>query len=118
MLIKIPALIAQVQQHVNCISAVDAATMRPQVDGILIDVREPGEYAAKASPGAINIPRGVLEMKVLEQYPEPDKAIFIYCAGGARAVLAAEQLIRLGYKQVWAITCKVEQVIQAHQNVA
>ncbi|WP_371185874.1 rhodanese-like domain-containing protein [Thalassotalea maritima] len=117
MLKKLPELIAEARLHVQCLSAAEAVQKRQGMDSVLIDVREPGEYAEKAANGAINIPCGVLEPKMLELYPDAEKAIFIHCASGGRATLAAEQLQRLGYNNVWAITCKVDDVITAHQDL-
>jgi len=47
---------------------------------------------------------------MLQNYKNENLAIFIHCASGARAILAAEQLERIGYKNVWAITCTLEEV--------
>jgi len=69
-------------------------------------VREPEEYIENGVDNAINIPRGILEMKVFALYTDPKQLIYIYCATGIRASLAAEQLVRVGYENVWAITCK------------
>jgi rhodanese-related sulfurtransferase len=60
----------------------------------------------------MNIPRGILEMKMLELYPNSEKAIFIHCASGVRAILSTEQLKRFGYKNVWSITCALEDICQ------
>ena len=113
MLKKIPDLIAEIKEQIACVTAVQAVELRQQHNGLLIDVREPAEYQQKSAEQSVNIPRGLLEMKVLEQYPDEEQAIFIHCASGARAVLAAEQLARIGYKNVWAITCKLDQVCAA-----
>ncbi|WP_338027404.1 rhodanese-like domain-containing protein [Colwellia maritima] len=77
---------------------------------MIIDVREPEEFAAKAGKNTINIPRGLLEMKMLQLYPDENLAIFIHCATGARATFSAEQLKRVGYKNVWVITCMLDDI--------
>ena len=110
MLKTIPSLIPEIQKSIKCISAQDGLIKCESEQGVLIDVREPGEFAQKSADKAINIPRGLLEMKVLELYPNAEQPIYIHCASGVRAMLAAEQLIRLGYKNVWAITCKLDDV--------
>lgn len=69
---------------------------------VLIDVREPDEYANGHIPGAINIPRGVLEFK-LTATPElaaRDLQLFIYCKTSGRAALAALSLKEMGYLKV------------------
>jgi rhodanese-related sulfurtransferase len=73
----------------------------------VVDVREPAEYAAGHLPGAINIPRGVLEFEV-DGHPavnctkEPALAfrkqpLVLYCRSGGRSALAAEALMRMGF---------------------
>ena len=116
MLMTVPELIAQVREELRLL---DAATALPECEekkGVLIDVREPAEVLAKTSPGSINIPRGVLEMMVLEKIKEASQPIYIHCASGARATLAAEQLNRLGYNDVTVITCTIDTVCDAQAS--
>lgn len=68
----------------------------------IIDVREPEEYAAGHIPGAINIPRGLLEFR-LDAHPVlSDRActIVMQCQGGGRSALATVVMQELGYKNV------------------
>lgn len=106
----IPELVADIRPTMRCLSAVEATKEMSENHGLFIDVREPTEVAEHPAPSSINIPRGVIEMKILEQHPDPDMPIYIHCATGARATLAAEQLQRLGYKKVTVITCDLESV--------
>lgn len=110
MLKTIPEVIAEARQSLNTITAVEAAEKCKNENGIIIDVREPAEFADKAASNTINIPRGLLEMKMLQSHPDENLAIFIHCATGARATFAAEQLKRVGYKNVWAVTCLLDEV--------
>lgn len=67
---------------------------------VVLDVREPGEYAAGCLPGAINIPRGVLEFQI-GNHPafqgKRDAEILVYCQSGGRSALATETLQKLGF---------------------
>lgn len=110
MLKTIPEVIAQARQSLNTITASDAAKKCKHENGIIIDVREPAEFAERAGSNTINIPRGLLEMKMLQMYPDENLAIFIHCATGARATFAAEQLNRVGYNNVWVVTCMLDDV--------
>jgi rhodanese-related sulfurtransferase len=110
MLKTIPEVIAKAMQSLNTITAADAAIKCKQENGILIDVREPSEFAEQSGENTINIPRGLLEMKMLQLYPDENLAIFIHCATGARATFAAEQLKRVGYKNVWVVTCMLDDI--------
>ncbi|MCP4987412.1 MAG: rhodanese-like domain-containing protein [Colwellia sp.] len=95
------------------VSAEEALQLADKSNGLIIDVREPSEYAEKSAKGVINIPRGLLEMKMLQMHSNEDLAIFIYCATGARAVFSAEQLKRVGYKNVSVITSSLDDICNA-----
>jgi len=110
MLKTIPEVVAQAKLSLNAITAADAAKKCKQENGIVIDVREPAEFAENAASNTVNIPRGLLEMKMLQMYPDENLAIFVHCATGARATFAAEQLKRVGYKNVWVITCVLDDI--------
>lgn len=66
MLKTVPELVSEARQHIRCIATQTAVSEHNQNSELLIDVQEPAEYAAKSAQGAINIPRGVLEMKILD----------------------------------------------------
>lgn len=70
----------------------------------IIDVREPQEYQTGHLPYARNIPRGVLELKIMTEIPSTDAPIVIYCGSGKRAALACDNLQKLGYQNVSSIT--------------
>lgn len=70
-------------------------------DTLILDVREPAEYAAGCLPNAINIPRGVLEFKMTAHPVFHDKQaskIVVYCLTGGRSALATEALNKIGYE--------------------
>jgi len=66
----------------------------------LIDVREESEYAAGHLPGAIHLGKGIIERDIEAMVPDPGAEIVLYCGGGYRSVLAAENLTRMGYTNV------------------
>lgn len=68
----------------------------------VLDVREGEEYLAGHLPGAIHIPRGVLEFKVhlVPQTADKGKTILVYCKTGGRSALSALALQRMGYTQI------------------
>ena len=116
MLTTIPELVGQIKESITVMSASDARDTLAKGEAILIDVREPSEFEQRSASGAINIPRGLIEMKMLQLYPDAQQAIFVHCATGARACFAAEQLQRLGYTNVVAITCALDGVCDAYQS--
>ena len=75
-----------------------------QADAVLIDVREPDEVAGGSPSGAKRIVRGFLELKIEEAVPDLDQPILTLCAGGVRSLFAAEDLRRLGYRQVRSVS--------------
>ena len=80
---------------------------------LIVDVREPEEYAAGYVPGAVNVPRGLLEFTVWEHVGFPDKTdmnkpIFLYCKTGGRCTLAAKSLQDLGFTNVTAVVMLFE----------
>lgn len=116
MLKTIPELVAEASDGLRCISAEEAFRECASNGGHVIDVREPGEVDLHPVPGSLHIPRGVLEMKMLELSQDPQTPIYIHCASGVRARLAAVQLRNMGFTQVAAIGCNIEQVKAACEN--
>ena len=110
MLKPILELIQEARTSLRCITAQQAMAEVHSNNGLLLDVRETTEVTERQTPSSVNIPRGVLEMKMLTSYPNQDLPIYIHCATGARASLAAEQLQRVGYQNVTVITCDLETV--------
>ena len=115
MLKTIPDLITEVAATTRRITAAQAKTEMADNNGLLIDVREPAEHAAMPAYGAINIPRGLLEMKLMEIEKDPAKPIYLHCETAARATLSAEQLTRIGYENVTVITCKAPDIQATYQ---
>lgn len=101
-------LVAEAKARIREITAADLQPLKDR--GVpVIDVREPAEYAAGHLPGAVSIPRGVLEFEV-DGHPavngerDPalahrDRPVVLYCRTGGRSALAAEALQRLGFAQ-------------------
>jgi rhodanese-related sulfurtransferase len=99
-------LVAQARAVIEEID--DKRLLAIQASGVpVIDVREPEEFAAGHLPGAVNIPRGVLEFQV-DGHPalnfriDPHlshrrQPVILYCRTGGRSALAAEALKRLGF---------------------
>ena len=113
MLLTLPELIAMAASQARQIDAVTAYAESRNCESWFIDVREPSEVAAQPIAGSVNIPRGILEMQMLQHCDSADTPIFIHCATSARATLAAEQLQRLGYTQVSVITCSLDAIGRA-----
>jgi rhodanese-related sulfurtransferase len=66
----------------------------------LVDVREESEWARGHLPKAIHMGKGVIERDVEDRLPEQDSKIVLYCGGGYRSALAADNLQKMGYTNV------------------
>jgi phage shock protein E len=113
MLKTVPELLTEARKNLRLLDAVAAMAECTDKGGTVIDVREPGEAQAKPAAESLNIPRGVLEMMALEKFQDANHSIYLHCASGARATLAAEQLARLGYADVTVISCGIDAVCEA-----
>jgi rhodanese-related sulfurtransferase len=67
---------------------------------LLIDVREESEYAADHLPSAVHLGKGIIERDVEARVPDPDTPMVLYCGGGFRSALAADNLQKMGYTHV------------------
>jgi len=66
----------------------------------LIDVREDNEWNAAHLPGAIHLGRGIIERDIEKTIPDHNAEIVLYCGGGFRSALAADNLQKMGYTNV------------------
>ncbi len=66
----------------------------------LVDVREESEYAAGHIPGAVYLSKGVIERDVEQKYPDKAAPLVLYCGGGFRSALSADNLQKMGYTNV------------------
>ena len=67
---------------------------------ILIDVREESEFAKDHLPGSIHLGKGVIERDIEARVPDLNADMILYCGGGFRSALAADNLQKMGYKNV------------------
>lgn len=88
-------------------------------NGAVIDVREPAEFQAGHLPGAVNIPRGVIEFTIGNNpgLANKDEPIVLYCKTGGRAALSAVNLQRMGYSKVRSLTGGFDGWVSGGQTV-
>ena len=67
---------------------------------LLIDVREESEYAKDHLPGSIHLGKGIIERDIEQHVPNPSTEMILYCGGGFRSALAADNLQKMGYTNV------------------
>jgi phage shock protein E len=114
MLLSIAELAAQTNPSIRKLCA-DSAHLEccQQPEALVIDVREPSECQQHPVQGSINIPRGIIEAALPQQVQNPHHPIYLHCATGMRATLAAEQLIKQGYTQVSVIQAPLDAICNA-----
>ena len=100
-------MVAEADATVPRISGAEAKGMLGKPGVVFVDLREPPEIAASGKvPGALAIPRGLLEFRADREAATPDptltnaKTVVLYCASGGRAALAGRTLQELGYTDV------------------
>ena len=67
---------------------------------VLVDVREDNEWEKGHLPNAVHMGRGVIERDIETKYPDKDTELVLYCGGGFRSALSADNLQKMGYKNV------------------
>jgi rhodanese-related sulfurtransferase len=67
---------------------------------VLVDVREESEFGRDHLPGAIHLGKGIIERDIEQKIPDLNAEIVLYCGGGFRSALAADNLQKMGYKNV------------------
>ena len=67
---------------------------------VLVDVREESEWARGHIAGAVYLGKGVIERDAEQRFPDPNLKLILYCGGGFRSALAADNLQKMGYKNV------------------
>ena len=74
--------------------------MASESDYIILDVRRPDEFAAGHIPNAVNIPNESIGADEIDELPDKNRLILVYCRSGNRSKQASEKLVRLGYTNI------------------
>lgn len=102
-----PRFLKIVQDVKSRVRELDVQDVKAKLDAgeqfHLVDVREDREWEAGHLPGAMHLGKGVIERDVEKQIPDPDAQIVLYCGGGFRSALAADNLQKMGYMNVWSM---------------
>ena len=93
-------LVAAAKRNITEISVADAKKQAEAGAAILIDVREEEDWKEGHAHGAKHLSRGVIELEIEDEIPDPKKPIICYCGGGSRSALVAESLQKMGYENV------------------
>jgi len=103
------------------IKKVPAAEVKAAIDKkekvVILDVRDPNEYAAGHLPGAINVSRGTLEFNIWSKVSDQNAKMYVYCKTAGRSALATKTLNDLGYKNAVLMDAAFEEWIKAGYSV-
>jgi rhodanese-related sulfurtransferase len=93
-----------VQDAKSRVKQIDHREIKKRLDAgekfILVDTREDLEWAKGHLPGAIHLGKGVIERDIEKTIPDHDAPVVLYCGGGFRSALAADNLQKMGYTNV------------------
>ena len=99
-----PRFLKIVEKAKTRVRETNVAEVKKKIDGgeqfVLIDVREESEFANDHLPGAIHLGKGIIERDIEARVPALDAEIVLYCGGGFRSALAADNLQKMGYTNV------------------
>ena len=99
-----PAFLKLVEDSKTRIREIDIREVKRRLDAgdkfYLVDVREESEWARGRLPGAVHLSKGVIERDIEKAIPDKSRPIVLYCGGGFRSALAADNLQKMGYTSV------------------
>src|SRR5271154_5753785 len=99
-----PAFLAIVNDAKSRVKETDVPAINKRMDAgekfHLVDVREDSEWAKGHLPGAVHLGKGVIERDIEATIPEKSAEIVLYCGGGFRSALSADNLQKMGYTNV------------------
>jgi rhodanese-related sulfurtransferase len=102
-----PAFLALVQDAKQRIRQTTVPELKQRLEAkeefLLIDVREDYEWVAGRIPGAIHLSKGIIERDIEEKCPNRGTEILLYCGGGYRSALVADNLQKMGYQRVVSV---------------
>ena len=99
-----PQFLKLVQESKKHIKETNVAEVKRRADAgekfVLVDVREDNEWAKGYLPGAVHMGRGVIERDIEQRVADTATKLILYCGGGFRSALVAENLQKMGYTSV------------------
>jgi rhodanese-related sulfurtransferase len=99
-----PGCLKLVDDAKSRVKEADFRDIKRRLDGreklTLVDVREDNEWARGHLPGAVHLGKGIIERDIEEALPDKDAPLVLYCGGGFRSALVADNLQKMGYTNV------------------
>ncbi len=99
-----PAFLKLVEEAKSRVKELGIREVKQRLDAgekfVLVDVREDFEWARGHLPGAVHLSKGIIERDAEKAFPDRGAPLVLYCGGGFRSALAAENLQKMGYTDV------------------
>lgn len=99
-----PGFLKLVEDAKSRVKEADFRDVKKRIDAreklTLVDVREDNEWARGHLPGAVHLGKGVIERDIEQAIPDKDAPLVLYCGGGFRSALVADNLQKMGYTNV------------------
>lgn len=99
-----PQFLKLVKEAKARVAETNVADVKRRIDGgeklLLVDVREDNEWAQGHLPGAVHLGRGIIERDIEARVPQTNAKLILYCGGGFRSALVADNLKKMGYTNV------------------
>jgi len=93
----------EARTRIREIEVTAAVREQREAGALLVDVREESEWAAGHAAGAVHLGKGIIERDIEERVPDRATRLLLYCGGGYRSALAADNLQRMGYENVASV---------------
>lgn len=95
------ALVEDVKKHIRETTVDEVKARLDRGDKfLLVDVREESEWAKDHLPGAVHLGKGIIERDIEQRVPDTGTELVLYCGGGFRSALTADNLQKMGYTNV------------------
>ena len=99
-----PKFLALVNEAKKRVKETNVADVKRRLDAgekiVLVDVREESEWAGGHLPGAVHLGKGIIERDIEQRVPDTNTKLILYCGGGFRSALSADNLQKMGYSNV------------------
>jgi rhodanese-related sulfurtransferase len=98
------AIVGEARQRIHEIDIQEYKRLRESGEaGQLVDVREDNEWEANHAAGAVHLGKGIIERDIETTFPDKNTRLVLYCGGGYRSALAADNLQKMGYNNVLSL---------------
>jgi rhodanese-related sulfurtransferase len=99
-----PKFLALVDDAKKRVQETNVADVKRRLDAgeklVLVDVREESEWGRGHLPGAVHLGKGIIERDIEQRVPDTNTKLILYCGGGFRSALSADNLQKMGYSNV------------------